>query len=61
MLFDEEKFEEFKTKIEKLGYNKVLKISAATKQGVDDLMKEAARLLSIIPVTELEISAEDRL
>ncbi|APF25829.1 Obg family GTPase CgtA [Clostridium sporogenes] len=60
MLFDEEKFEEFKTKIEKLGYNKVLKISAATKQGVDDLMKEAARLLSIIPVTELEISAEDR-
>jgi GTP-binding protein len=60
MLFDEEKFEEFKTKIEKLGYNKVLKISAATKQGVDDLMKEAARLLSTIPVTELEISAEDR-
>lgn len=60
MLFDEEKFEEFKTKIEKLGYNKVIKISAATKQGVDDLMKEAARLLSTIPVTELEISAEDR-
>lgn len=60
MLFDEEKFEEFKTKIEKLGYNKVLKISAATKQGVDDLMKEAARLLSTIPVTELEISAEDK-
>ncbi|EPY6472109.1 GTPase ObgE [Clostridium sporogenes] len=60
MLFDEEKFEEFKTKIEKLGYNKVFKISAATKQGVDDLMKEAARLLSTIPVTELEISAEDR-
>lgn len=60
MLFDEEKFEEFKTKIEKLGYNKVFKISAATKQGVDDLMKEAARILSTIPVTELEISAEDR-
>ncbi|ENK0839320.1 GTPase ObgE [Clostridium botulinum] len=60
MLFDEGKFEEFKTKIEKLGYNKVFKISAATKQGVDDLMKEAARLLSTIPVTELEISAEDR-
>lgn len=60
MLFDEEKFEEFKTKIEKLGYNKVFKISAATKQGVDDLMKDAARLLSTIPVTELEISAEDR-
>ncbi|APH15735.1 Obg family GTPase CgtA [Clostridium sporogenes] len=60
MLFHEEKFQEFKTKIEKLGYNKVFKISAATKQGVDDLMKEAARLLSTIPVTELEISAEDK-
>ncbi|PIH05201.1 GTPase ObgE [Clostridium combesii] len=60
MLFDEEKFEEFKTKVEKHGYNKVFKISAATKQGVDDLMKEAARLLSTIPVTDLEISEEDR-
>ncbi|BAQ14604.1 GTPase CgtA [Clostridium botulinum] len=60
MLFDEEKFEEFKTKVEKHGYNKVFKISAATKQGVDDLMKEAARLLSTIPVTDLEILEEDR-
>ncbi|ABS33680.1 GTPase ObgE [Clostridium botulinum] len=60
MLFDEEKFEEFKTKVEKHGYNKVFKISAATKQGVDDLMKEAARLLSTILVTDLEISEEDR-
>ncbi|KGO13948.1 GTPase ObgE [Clostridium botulinum] len=60
MLFDEEKFEEFKTKVEKCGYNKVFKISAATKQGVDDLMKEAARILSTIPVTDLEISEEDR-
>ncbi|ACQ52917.1 GTPase ObgE [Clostridium botulinum] len=60
MLFDEEKFEEFKTKVEKYGYDKVFKISAATKQGVDDLMKEAARLLSTIPVTDLEISEEDR-
>ncbi|AJD28094.1 GTPase ObgE [Clostridium botulinum] len=60
MLFDEEKFEEFKTKVEKCGYNKVFKISAATKQGVNDLMKEAARILSTIPVTDLEISEEDR-
>lgn len=60
MLFDEEKFEEFKTKVEKLGFNKVFKISAATKQGVDPLMKEAARLLSTIPVTELEIAEEDK-
>ncbi|KOR24258.1 GTPase ObgE [Clostridium sp. L74] len=60
MLFDEEKFEEFKTKIEKLGFNKVFKISAATKEGVDALMKEAARLLSTIPVTELQIAEEDK-
>ncbi|EJP6472836.1 GTPase ObgE [Clostridium botulinum] len=60
MLFDEEKFEEFKTKIEKLGFNKVFKISAATKEGVNALMKEAARLLSTIPVTELQIAEEDK-
>ena len=60
MLFDEEKFEEFKRKVEKLGYDKVFKISAATKQGIDELMKEAARILSTIPVTELEIKEEDR-
>lgn len=38
----------------------MFKISAATKQGVNDLMKEAARILSTIPVTDLEISEEDR-
>ncbi|WP_251861826.1 GTPase ObgE [Clostridium sp. Marseille-Q2269] len=60
MLFDEEKFQEFKTKLENLGYKNVFKISAATKKGVDDLMKEAVRILSTIPVTDLEISEEDK-
>lgn len=60
MLFDEEKFQEFKTKLENLGYKNVFKISAATKKGVDDLMKEAVRILSTIAVTDLEISEEDK-
>lgn len=60
MLFEEEKFENFKNEMNKLGYDKVFKISAATGQGVEELMKEAARVLSTIPVTELEISEEER-
>lgn len=60
MLFDEEVFENFKKKLEEMGYNRVFKISAATNQGLEELMKEAAQLLSTIPVQELEIKDEDR-
>ena len=60
MLFDEEAFEDFKKKVSDLGYTKVFKISAATNQGVEELMKEAAEMLSHIPVQELEISEEER-
>jgi GTP-binding protein len=60
MLPDDEKFEEFQKKVKELGYDKVFKISAATNQGVEDLMKEAGRLLSIIPVTDMEISEEEK-
>lgn len=60
MLSDDTAFQEFKAKVEKLGYKNVFKISAATNQGVEELMKEAARILSTIPVTELEISEEDK-
>jgi len=60
MLEDDSKFEDFKNKVNALGYDKVFKISAATNQGVDELMKEAGRLLSTIPVTDMEISAEER-
>jgi len=60
MLEDESKFEDFKNKVNALGYDKVFKISAATNQGVGELMKEAGRLLSTIPVTDMEISAEER-
>ncbi|WP_050606796.1 GTPase ObgE [Clostridium niameyense] len=60
MLYDETVFKEFEEKVKKLGYSKVFKMSAATKQGVDEVMKEAARLLDTIPVTDLEISEEER-
>lgn len=60
MLYDDKKFEEFKAKILKLGYKNVFKISAATRLGVDELLKECARILSTIPVTDIEIPEEDR-
>lgn len=46
--------------MEKLGYKDIFKISAATRQGIDELMKEAARVLSTIPVKDLEIDEEER-
>lgn len=60
MLYDDEIFENFKNKLNEMGYKQVYKISAASRQGVDDLMKAAAELLSTIPVVELEIKEEDR-
>ena len=62
MLFDDEVFENFKKKLNEMGYDdsKIFKISAATNQGVEALMKEAARMLTTIPVTELVINDEDK-
>ena len=62
MLFDDEVFESFKKRLNEMGYDdsKIFKISAATSQGVEALMKEAARMLSTIPVTELVIEEEDK-
>ncbi|MCY6484282.1 GTPase ObgE [Clostridium aestuarii] len=60
LLYDEEVFENFKKELNKMGYDKVFKISAATRQGVDDLIKEAARILSTIPVKDLEIDEEEK-
>lgn len=59
MLYDEEVFENFKKELNKMGYDKVFKISAATREGVDELIKEAARMLSTIPIKEMEIKPED--
>ena len=60
MLYDDEVFENFKKKVNELGYDKVFKMSAATYEGVEDVIKESARMLKEIPITELEIADEDR-
>lgn len=60
MLYDESIYEDFKKKVEELGYTKVFKMSAATNEGIEAVMKEAARMLKEIPVKELEINPEDR-
>lgn len=60
MLYDDEIFVNFKNKLNEMGYDKIFKISAATKQGVNELLKEAARMLTEIPVVELEIAEEDK-
>ena len=60
MLYDEEVYEDFKKKVNELGFDKVYKMSAATKSGVDVIIKEAGRMLTEIPITDLEISEEER-
>ena len=60
MLYDELVFEDFKKKVNELGFDKVFKMSAATKSGVEELIKEAGRMLTEIPVMDLEIPEEER-
>ncbi|SMC19055.1 GTP-binding protein [Clostridium acidisoli DSM 12555] len=60
MCFDDDAFETFKAKVNEMGYKHVFKISAATTQGVDELLKEAARQLSQIPIFDLEIKEEEK-
>ncbi|KOA21268.1 GTPase ObgE [Clostridium homopropionicum DSM 5847] len=59
MLYEEEVFDKFKDAVNKMGYDSVFRISAATREGVDELIKEAARVLSTIPEKELEIAPEE--
>ena len=60
MLYDELVFEDFKKKVNELGFDKVFKMSAATKSGVEEVIKEAGRMLTEIPVMDLEIPEEER-
>lgn len=60
MLYDETIYEDFKKKVNELGFDKVYKMSAATKDGVGAIVKEAARMLTEIPFKELEIAEEDK-
>lgn len=60
ILFDDSVFEDFKKKVMELGFDKVYKMSAATREGVDAVIKEAATILKSIPVKELEIADDER-
>lgn len=60
MLFDDTVFLDFKEKLAGLGFHDVFKISAYTGKGIEELMKEAAHLLSTIPIQQLEIKEEDK-
>ena len=60
ILYDESVYENFKAKMNELGYDKVFKMSAATREGVDAVIKEAARMLKDIPITDLEIAVDER-
>ena len=60
MLYDESIFEDFKKKVNELGFDKVYKMSAATKLGVEEVIKEAGRMLTEIPFADLEITDEER-
>lgn len=60
MLYDDSIFEDFKKKVQEMGFDKVFIMSAAISEGVDAVMKEAARMLKQIPITELEISEDER-
>ncbi|WP_446898718.1 GTPase ObgE [Clostridium sp. LBM24168] len=60
MMYDDTVFKDFKNKVLKLGYDKVFKISAATGYGVEELMKETARMLNEIPISDMEIDESER-
>ena len=59
MLYDEEVFENFKAKLNEMGYKHVFKISGAISEGVEPLLKTVAEVLSQIPVKELEYDNSD--
>jgi GTPase len=59
LLYDEEVYEKFKEKLNEMGYKHIFRISGATREGIEDLLKAAAEMLSNIPVEELEFSDEE--
>lgn len=60
MLYEDEVYDNFKKKMNEMGYDKVFKMSAATYEGVEDVIKAAATMLKEIPITDLEIADEER-
>jgi GTPase len=59
LVYDDEVFDNFKQKLNEMGYKQIFRISGATREGLEELLKAAAEMLSNIPVAELEISDEE--
>lgn len=59
LLFDKSYLDEFRKEIENLGYSEIYAISAATGEGVAEVMKACAQKLQTIPVTETIYEVED--
>ena len=57
MLYDELVFEDFKKKVNELGFDKVFKMSAATRDGVDDVIAYTSQLLQ--EVEDIELVSEE--
>lgn len=54
MLFDDEKYNEFRDFVNSLGYEKVFPISVLAGEGIKDVINEAWKLIQEIPREELE-------
>lgn len=52
LLFDKSDLDEFKQKVNELGYSEVYAMSAATGEGVEEIMKVCAEKLQSIPIVE---------
>lgn len=59
LLYDKSVYDEFAAKIKALGYENVFAMSAATTDGVQEVMKKCYEILSEIPKTDLVISEEE--
>ena len=60
LLYDDEVFINFKKELELKGYKYVYKVSAATGEGLTEVMKKALEMLTKIPIMDLNIEDEER-
>jgi GTP-binding protein len=59
LLFEKDALDEFRKKVNELGFNDVYAMSAATGEGVEEVMKACADKLQSIPVLETIYSEDD--
>ncbi|NLC65561.1 MAG: GTPase ObgE [Clostridium sp.] len=59
LLYEKEKIDKYIDEIKSLGYNDVFEISAATEEGIENLIKKTADKLQSIPVTEIKYDLDE--